>query len=299
MPGSWATSSILTPSFVPENCNNEMIAKNTYQLPNGLSIYYMNRGETDLIYHEIFNERIYARHGIELKDGDTILDIGANIGLFMLFVSRICPNAKVYSFEPVPQIFEVLERNAQLHNPRGTCLVNAGISDKRSTATFQFLPRFACSSTMYPDSSDEQLDRNEQFTLNALDQGPNRIVASLFSHLPRPVRSWVARAIMRYYAKTEPVTCQLLSVSDVIQTHGIEQIDLLKIDAEGAELDVLRGISDQDWPRVRQITIEVHRGEAAVQKVESILKTRGFETANDFSPSSPAETMVYARRPAF
>ncbi len=34
-------------------------------------------------------------------------------------------------------------------------------------------------------------------------------------------------------------------------------MDLLKVDVEGAELDVLRGVDPQDWARIRQVVVEV------------------------------------------
>ena len=37
----------------------------------------------------------------------------------------------------------------------------------------------------------------------------------------------------------------------------VERIDLLKIDVEGAELDVLAGVEDEHWPLIRQISMEV------------------------------------------
>ena len=57
-----------------------------YQLPNGLEIAHNNKNETDLLYLELFEERTYLRHGISLRDGDSVFDIGANVGLFTLFV---------------------------------------------------------------------------------------------------------------------------------------------------------------------------------------------------------------------
>ncbi|CAN0151235.1 unnamed protein product, partial [Ectocarpus sp. 13 AM-2016] len=39
---------------------------------------------------------------------------------------------------------------------------------------------------------------------------------------------------------------------------GVDKIDLLKIDVEGAELDVLLGIEQQDWPKIKQVVAEVH-----------------------------------------
>ena len=55
-----------------------------YVLPNGLEIVHLNRYETDYLYQEIFEDQCYLRHGIRLRDGATVVDIGANIGLFSL-----------------------------------------------------------------------------------------------------------------------------------------------------------------------------------------------------------------------
>ena len=52
--------------------------------------------------------------------------------------------------------------------------------------------------------------------------------------------------------------CDMSTLSEVIDESGEASIDLLKIDVERSELDVLRGLSDEDWPKVRQIVAEVH-----------------------------------------
>ena len=44
------------------------------------------------------------------RDIRTVIDIGANTGQFAAMVHRLCPNAKIYSFEPVPNCFPELER---------------------------------------------------------------------------------------------------------------------------------------------------------------------------------------------
>jgi len=47
-----------------------------------------------------------------LNEGDTVWDVGANIGYFTLeFARSVGPKGKVLSFEPHPEIFQVLERN--------------------------------------------------------------------------------------------------------------------------------------------------------------------------------------------
>lgn len=53
-------------------------------------------------------------------------------------------------------------------------------------------------------------------------------------------------------AQTEE--CPMCTVSDLIERHSLKCIDLLKVDVEGAELDVLRGIRPEHWPWIRQVS---------------------------------------------
>ena len=77
-----------------------------------MAVAHLNRNETDYMYREIFELQAYLRHGITINDGDSIFDVGANVGLFTLFVNQICQRPKVYSFEPNPTVFELSRLNA-------------------------------------------------------------------------------------------------------------------------------------------------------------------------------------------
>jgi Methyltransferase FkbM domain len=74
----------------------------------------------------------------------------------------------------------------------------------------------------------------------------------------------------------QEVECSLVTLSAVMREYRIETIDLLKIDVEGAELDVLNGIAAADWPRIRQISMESHTSDGRADDVISLLTTRGF-----------------------
>ena len=52
----------------------------------------------------------YFNHGIELKDGDVVVDVGANIGVFGIRASQRFKEITIHSFEPVPDIFKVLKK---------------------------------------------------------------------------------------------------------------------------------------------------------------------------------------------
>lgn len=260
----------------------------------------MNASETWLIHDEIFGERIYERGGVSIRDGDTVIDIGANIGLFLLYATDHFDKLRIVCFEPIPDTFSVLNRNAELvddtvHN---VTLVNKGVWETETTTTFRHLPRFSCSSTMCPDDSDDQRDRALEFTLNAFDQHPNRALSLLLKCLPKFVRVTIAKGLMRYHAKSESIECSLTTISNILRDHDLETVDYLKLDAEGAEIEILRAIEPADWPKIRQISVETHRGDATMREVEQILQARGFETETSFSQSSPADKMVYGRRVA-
>ncbi|GJD16597.1 hypothetical protein RIVM261_015530 [Rivularia sp. IAM M-261] len=52
-------------------------------LPNGMKIFYQNREEVEFLYEEM---PLYLQNCIELHEGSTVFDVGANIGLFTLYI---------------------------------------------------------------------------------------------------------------------------------------------------------------------------------------------------------------------
>jgi FkbM family methyltransferase len=89
-------------------------------------IHYYSGKEFHTLKREIFTEKIYDF----LFDSESplILDIGANIGLSVIYFKSICPNSKVIAFEPNPYTFDLLERNVFENRLEGVTLVNKAIS---------------------------------------------------------------------------------------------------------------------------------------------------------------------------
>ena len=55
----------------------------------------------------------YLQNGIEVRPGEVVLDVGANIGLFGVRIVQRYPTSQVFAFEPTPPINEVLCANAK------------------------------------------------------------------------------------------------------------------------------------------------------------------------------------------
>src|ERR1700686_2724719 len=140
----------------------------SFCLPNGLTVFGLNLNYTLTVYHDIFDDDCYRLHGVTIKDGDYILDIGANTGLFILFLNQIGVNVRVYAFEPAPATFHVLGQNVEKHNKLPVELFNVGLSRETGHAAFTYYPRFSNASTLYPDESAEGALRGRQYIIDQI-----------------------------------------------------------------------------------------------------------------------------------
>lgn len=63
---------------------------------------------------------------------DTIVDIGANLGIASIYLRAAYPSARIYSFEPDPLTFSMLQRNVGQFE--GITAFNFGLFDENATA---------------------------------------------------------------------------------------------------------------------------------------------------------------------
>ncbi len=73
-----------------------------------------------------------------VKNGNVVLDIGANIGWYTVNCAIRFPDAKIYAFEPILPTYEVLKRNVDQSRVANCILFNYGISDKDEEKTFYY-----------------------------------------------------------------------------------------------------------------------------------------------------------------
>ena len=217
-----------------------------YELPNGLLIRQINKAETDFCYREIFAEPGYTKHGITIKRGDCIFDVGANIGMFSLLAAGAATDVSVYAFEPLPPIYEALKTNADLYDLNIKAFP-IGLASEPKTAQFTYYPNATIISGRFADSAEEH-EVVKSYIVNE----------QLADHKDANLSEAVINDLVQQRLSCEAFTCQLKTVSQVIREEGIDHIDLLKIDVEKSEHEVLAGIEPQDWDKIRQIVIEVH-----------------------------------------
>ena len=238
-----------------------------YKLPNGLEVAHLNRYETDYVYQEIFGDRVYLRHGITIENGDCIIDIGANIGLFSLFVARHAPQARVFACEPSPTTFDALRQNLEAHAPHATAL-HCGVGEVNRRMAFTAYARSSVFSSFHANAAEDR-DAILSVVRNVLREQA-AIATETVDEL--------ADSLVADRLESRQVEVDMRTLSSLIREQAIDQIDLLKIDAEKSELGILRGLDPQDWSRIRQIVIEVHDTTGSVlPEVRALLAQHDFE----------------------
>ena len=228
-----------------------------YTLPNGLEIAHLNKSETDYIYKEIFEDHVYLKNGISIADGDIVFDVGANIGLFTLFVQQRWPHTRVFAFEPLLLTFQTLTANVSLYG-LNVKPYNCGLSNRTAQAEFTFYPKMSLMSGAYCDVREE-----ESVTRAYMDRKYGAMAG-------------YADEILEGRYESETCLCPVKKLSDIIKAESIERIDLLKIDVEKSELDVLQGIDDEDWSKIKQLIIEVYDKDGRLGRITELLGGRGY-----------------------
>jgi FkbM family methyltransferase len=242
------------------------------QLANGTKIFCLQQEEVPVLYEQIQD---YIKYGIKLCEGDTVFDVGANIGLFSLWTYQKCQqNVNILAFEPIPAIYKVLQANANRFDPEKIKVFPCGLAQESKSIQFAYHPNATMLSTAYQDDLLELQNQLKQTAVRNIKNAPKSV--RWLRWLPPFLRSLLIQNKLDTAFQTEQVTCQLRTLSEIIREHQIEQINLLKIDVEKGELDVLLGIEAQDWQKIEQVVVEVHDLKHRLQTITDLLKKHGF-----------------------
>jgi len=94
----------------------------------------------------------YKRKKFDIKPNDVIIDIGAHIGLFTIYASQFSKNGEIYSFEPMKENFELLNKNIISNNLKKVKIFNLAVSNSNSSVTL-FINNDESGHSMFSQSS--------------------------------------------------------------------------------------------------------------------------------------------------
>jgi FkbM family methyltransferase len=157
----------------------------------------------DWIPYWLFVTGVYERkhsaffRGV-LREGMTVLDIGADIGYYTLQAAvRVGDSGRVHSFEPVDTTYAKLRENVELNGLENVCLNQVAVHDHEGTV--------------------------EVFVAKENSTGASKLTRG-----------------MGLSGRSQAVRC--LSIDDYLRERSIETVDVVKIDVEGSEPYVVKGM---------------------------------------------------------
>ena len=238
-------------------------------LRDGTPIYCLNSIEAHVLDEHI---KSYLTYKTNIKEGDTIIDIGANIGLFGIRLSQLFHNINIHSFEPIPDIYDILHANSKKSLNKNFKTYMLGISNEKKEIDFTYFPNSPALSTSKPRIW-------QQNKVNFLAAVEGSIVNA-------PEKFWWAKLIPKFFIpliakyltyNKKVISNKVISIRDFISENNISEINLLKIDCEGEEVNVLRGIGEHQWKIIQCIIMEVHNIDNNVNTTKSLLDKKGFK----------------------
>ena len=196
--------------------------------------FLRSRGYDVVKYHSFWDD-VAAPRGIQ-----TILDIGANEGVFVRSMRKRFPHARIISFEPLRDCYETLisvmagDTNFEAHHTAlgehpGQTVIHRSASHPSSS----LLPMDALHKELYPGSAEHQ---DETITVERLDTVLGNV------DLKKPI--------------------------------------LVKIDVQGFEANVIRGgsavLSKADIVLVENSFVTLYEGQALFGEIHDLLTKLGF-----------------------
>ena len=187
-----------------------------------------------ILFFDLIDKHYHQRRIINFIKGQNFdvkifLDIGSHKGTYTDLILNNFQNCKSYLFEPQKHIFKFLKKKYK--KKKNIYIFNYALSNKRSIQTLNINQHDLTSSLSKFDEKNSYL----------------KIKAKLFSTTSKKM----------IYKKEKVKTQKLVNL---LKSRKIKNIDLLKIDTEGHEFQVLKGLNNE-IKKVRYILIEFHNDE--------------------------------------
>ena len=127
--------------------------KNEFVIIDGNKMFLDEKDSLLLSINKIYekNETNFVKDSV--NKGDIVIDIGANIGYYtLMFAKLVGDTGKIYSFEPDPRNFFILEKNIQINGYNNVILEKKAVSNKLGKSTLYVNENSAESSMHKPNN---------------------------------------------------------------------------------------------------------------------------------------------------
>lgn len=166
-------------------------------------------GAKKLVKHNNFDAIIAFLLKFDLKKNKVFFDVGANLGQSIERFKLIDSNSEIHSFEPTPNLVEILKKKYKHNNKY--IINNFGLGSKNKFSKLNLFKYHKINSFI-------DIDKNSKFY-------KSRVIASGSNR--------------KDFIKSQKI--KIKKLDDYCKSNNIQKVNLLKIDTQGFESDVLQG----------------------------------------------------------
>ncbi len=200
--------------------NPENLIENQFKWRSHNIFYRPSTSDQGAIYEILLRAPSKTEYFVDSRvDPKVVLDIGANIGITTIWIKENFPSAKVFAFEPMLENFRLLAKNTK---------------DLSDVHVFPFgLGAETMKSDVY---ANEDPNNHGAFSIYSREKGIENLA-------------------------NDQILKQQIEIRHAGQTLfdlGIECVDILKIDTEGAEFDIISSLPTEILRNTQWIMGELH-----------------------------------------
>ena len=205
-------NNILTKKYLNENYIYTVnIDNNLFHFQDSILSESVN-----MIAHELNNNEY--DFNIDFKEGDIVIDIGANVGMVSILLAKKFPFLKIYSFEPLKENYDNFIKNIELNNiPKGVI-----IAENKAVTKDGRLITMSINSANKGGSS-----TTDVISINSIMTKENSQVESI-------------------------------TLEEIFKKYNINKLKLLKIDCEGSEYEILYNADTNLLKNIENLRGEFH-----------------------------------------
>jgi FkbM family methyltransferase len=144
-----------------------------------------------------------------------IIDVGANEGAFAIEIAIANPECIVIAIEAIPELCKIIAEKALRQNLKNIRIINKAVSLRAGTSAFFISKKGDMGTSSLRPFSRENINGNAY---------------------------WSNRMDLEH---EEEITVEMVTLEEVVSGEGIEEICFLKIDAQGADVEVLMSLGGQ------------------------------------------------------
>ena len=205
-------NNILTKKYLNENYIYTVnIDNNLFHFQDSILSESVN-----MIAHELNNNEY--DFNIDFKEGDIVIDIGANVGMVSILLAKKFPFLKIYSFEPLKENYDNFIKNIELNNiPKGVITAE----NKAVTKDGRLITMSINSANKGGSSTTDVISINSIMT--------------------------------KENSQVESITLE-----EIFKKYYINKLKLLKIDCEGSEYEILYNADTNLLKNIENLRGEFH-----------------------------------------